>query len=383
MRLGKKLAYSAVATALTCTLTIAAVEALFGALLRGGSGEPRFPTELAPDVRTKDRGVATVTDPFLGFRVKPLQRSDHLTTNRFGLRGEEIELLPSSGVVRVLFLGGSVAWGYTAHTAEEAIPALLQQALNARLDREPHDGVQRFEVLNGAAPSYVSWQETLLYARHLRRLRPHWIVTLDGVNDVRAALSTRVAGSPMHAMANRGPVFHRRLGLFAAARIWLDHRVAASRTAKWLEQRRQHELTDQSVPDPDNVARLHRDAMAALTDLAARDRASVLCVLQPMLLLPERKSLTDFEEAFRQWYEGTLVGQTHYYIQCYDAMLTALRRLGERRPAFHVHDATDAFADLSELAYYDHCHLTLRGRTALAEHIAERLWQAGIAPTTP
>jgi hypothetical protein len=113
---------------------------------------------------------------------------------------------------RVLMLGGSVMWGYSAEDAL-TIPSLTSQAL------QEHGQVD-IEVVNAAQPGYILTQEVATLMLELRAGRvPSAVVFLDGVNDVASAAQE---GEPGHVF-NEGDLSDRmQIGSSRAQRLVRD-----------------------------------------------------------------------------------------------------------------------------------------------------------------
>ena len=96
-----------------------------------------------------------------------------------------------------------------------------------------------------------------------------------------------------------------------------------------------------------------------------------------MVILPDTKPLTAFEEQIVAYYDHRMPGRNAYFAASYAAMRLALAELerdsGGRIAAL---DATDVYVATPEPAYSDHCHLTPLGRKLLARAIAVRLIEA-------
>lgn len=103
-----------------------------------------------------------IADPELGYRLNPA----HSETNSLGLRNPEIELHKPSGVKRLVVVGDSVS------ADPEGYVTLLRRQLAGQ-----------FEVINGAVPGYTTYQERLLFEKHLLPLEPDLVVLQYCVND--------------------------------------------------------------------------------------------------------------------------------------------------------------------------------------------------------
>jgi hypothetical protein len=135
-----------------------------------------------------------------------------------------------------------------------------------------------------------------------------------------------------------------------------------------------------SPPSPESVAEGLRSSILALADAGRQEGARIMIVLQPMAVLPGKKTLTEFEEEAVNLHEQNRlcgVGATRpYFRACYDEFASVLLELAAKRPDLLVLDTTYVFRDISEHAFVDDCHLTPQGRKILAGAIADELLKA-------
>lgn len=357
-------------------LGFALVEGIGAIGLHLASREPELPEEVRRVVRTTDRSVETIPDPYLLYRVKPGIRKSHVETNAYSLRNGPIERLPGPDTYRVLLLGGSVAWGYSSTSNADTIAAYLQAWLTERRERSTGLTGRRVEVLNGGMGAYDGWQAALSYAIYHRALRPHAVVTLDGTNQVSAAIILGRAGWPMQFDPELRSHAKTRRSLFASLRSWAVYRATHLKSVLFVRELFPSPLEDFDPPEPEAVAEAYRGALVLLADVARLEGALPMAVLQPMCLLPETKPLTPYEEAVVQHHEQKMRGRNGYYRRCFDAHREMFAKLREERPDLHTFDATEVFADDPRPLYTDVCHLTPDGRRRLAAAIGERLLEA-------
>jgi len=380
----RELTFRAIAVTIGVILPLALVEGLAAALvsLEKRRHEPEPPVAVAAGI-PDDHHVQTTPDPYLLYRMQPNLDSGFVRTNAYGLREGPIEPTPAPDALRILFLGGSVAWGYDSKDGEDTVPSLLEAELARRADGTPGLRGRRIEVLNGGVPGYVAWQEALLYAIHLRELRPRWIVTLDGTNDAAAALHSGVAGAPMR----WGTV--QRAYLAAHSSLWgiLWSRFVSGvqdlKVAKLVEVLRPRPVEARDPPSPADVAAALRGALEHLSAVARPEGAGVLTALQPMTILPDTKPLTDYEAALVAFEERRMPGSNRYYAESFEAIRGELGALDRARPGFSFLDATRVFSATPEPTFTDHCHLTPLGRQILARQLADRLVELLDAPASP
>ena len=335
--------------------------------------KPELPAAIEAQILSKGRAPETVPDPYLLYKSKPSQQTTHARINRYGLRGPEIDELPESNVYRILLLGGSVAWGYTARNDSETISEALERYLNAHRERSPTLAGKTVEVLNGAVPGYVTWQEALAYSIYHRKLGSRLIVTLDGANDYYAAIVSQQVGVPMRfrvseqAYLASTPTFSEAIG------GWLRYRVHKLKIAKYLRHLRRPSLAELAPPTAAEVVEGYRHALEHLADIAVIEDAAVMPVLQPMLILPDAKPLTEFERQSIAYYDLKIPGINAAYDGVFEAIRKMFDQLDAERAEVFPFDATGVFADEAAITYVDHCHLTPRGRYLLAAAVGERI----------
>jgi hypothetical protein len=363
--------FRAVSVVLGCGIGLGLVEGIGALALRlADAEEPALPAELEGRILESGRTPPMLPDPWLGYRPEPGGSTPHARVNGFGLRGPEIEERPEPGVFRILLLGGSVAWGYTAVSDEETIAVALARHLNARRRTHPVLRERTIEVLNGAVPGYVAWQGALAYALRHRRLGPHLVVALDGANEYAAAVNSGVAGVPLRFDPNP-PSRSPRPTLLGVLGDWSSYRLGRLQLAKYLEHARRPSLAERAPPSGEAVARSHGEALDHLADLASLEGAVVVPVLQPLAILPGSKPLTPFEQRLVEHHERQVPGINAAFAETYAATRRVFAELAARRPAVLPLDATSVFAGVQEIAYVDHCHLTPLGRERLAAAIGD------------
>jgi lysophospholipase L1-like esterase len=365
---GRAIALRAIAVLIGVAIPLVVSEAVSGWLL--SRDKARWKAELPDDVRAMvnldDRHIPTRPDPYVGYRVRPNYATERVQTDDYGLREGEVAREPAPDVVRILFLGGSVAWGYLSNSNEDTIPSYLEAELARRADEVPALRGRRVEVLNAGVPGYVSWQEALSYALYLRELSPAWIFALDGVNDVTSAIATGRAGVPPLYRSYEAAYLGTVANPLAALGAWLLDAARELRTVRAAERLWPKPLSAYRPPPAAEVGAQLAAATAYLNHAATRERARVFTVLQPLAILPDTKPLTEFERRVVVQQDHRMPGRNAYYAESYAAMRAGLATLDVLWL-----DATDAFADTPGPAYADDCHMTPLGQRRLAERIAE------------
>ena len=154
-------------------------------------------------------------DPHRYWRLKPgftgQVSANHpwdVRINGLGLRGPETSRAKAKGVVRVIVMGDSSAFGW--EVPEEATFARrLESLLRAR-------GSAKYEVLNAGVPGYSSYQGRRYLESELVQFGPDAVVTYFGLNDLTGAMYyTDAEQGAFHALPRAS-----LLGRLRQLRLW-------------------------------------------------------------------------------------------------------------------------------------------------------------------
>lgn len=169
----KKILLAAVVSVATLLLAMLAAEIY----LRHRLG-PRSPQAYDVEVSTHDGqkispqtgSVKLALAPFTVYRNLPSQHMAAVNINSRGLRNEEGAELDSRP--KIIFLGGSAAFGQGAETDQDTIPAIRQRSIKSH------------RVLNAGVIGFQSGQELTYLVTQLIDYQPAIVVAYDGWNDV-------------------------------------------------------------------------------------------------------------------------------------------------------------------------------------------------------
>ena len=389
----RRWSFRALALLLGLSVVAAGVEGISAVILhyeKEANESVVHPLHLRGQVAFHGLEVYPRADPYLLFRMAPNHRGRRVQTNQHGLRNGDITPLPAPGTVRILLLGGSVAWGFNSLSNDDTIAAYLEDLLNLRFSDPPD---LRFEVLNGAAPGYVAWQESLIYALHYRELGAQIVITLDGVNEVAAGLTASAAGYPLGYDA--ASVSHRRPRLSLAKVIseWIMWRLHRSKTHQLINdgelprlgitkliRRVRHESVEEiQPPSSDQLAQAYSLSLQHLVDVAGFDQRFAIAVLQPLLILNDSKVRTEFEETISREFETKMPGATQYYSDAFEGLRAVLIELQSSNSNFRGMDSSLLFREETADVFVDYCHLTPRGRKGVAQVLADAISELPLA----
>ena len=99
--------------------------------------------------------------------------------NSQGYRGKAVPMDRTSGVYRILCMGGSTTYGWSVPHAGSAYPAQLERVLN----ENPPAGYRAVEVINAGAPYATSAEMLTHYHFKFHYYKPDLVILNEGGND--------------------------------------------------------------------------------------------------------------------------------------------------------------------------------------------------------
>lgn len=130
---------------------------------------------------TSDEGVVLELSPLMIYSNHPSSPESEVSfykINSWGIRGDEVEEKKNKGIVRILLLGGSSAFGYGVLNDKDCISEILEMKS------------ERFEVINAGTLGYTSAQELSAFLYKFNRLNPDIVVSYNLWNDLIASFVT-------------------------------------------------------------------------------------------------------------------------------------------------------------------------------------------------
>jgi lysophospholipase L1-like esterase len=95
-----------------------------------------------------------------------------------GWRGDDVVLPKPQGVFRIVAMGASTTYGFTA--TEETYPAWLERILHETY------GLNNVEVVNAGVSGYTTWNSMVSLATRVLELEPDLVIVYHATNDVLA-----------------------------------------------------------------------------------------------------------------------------------------------------------------------------------------------------
>lgn len=329
------------------------------------------PAEVRRELPLPRDGSPSIPDARLGTVNAPDYRNRWCSTNGLGLRNEAVSRTPDDDTLRILILGGSVAWGWAARGNDETIAAHLEAWLDTNRASIPDLRDRRVEVLNAGVVGHRAWQGATAYEDSWRQLRPDVVVSIDGVNEVFGAIYTRRTGPPPVAVADDR----------SAARSWLAHRVARLKIVRLWRRLAPGRLDRVRTPTPASVAAAYAAALDRIGLACADDDILFVPVLQPTLAVVGTKPMTAYEARLRDLNERLGDGVNAFFELCYYHFRAHFRALQTRGAGVLPVDASTMFERESGVLFVDACHLTHRARQILAHRIGRELAARWAEPT--
>ena len=297
--------------------------------------------------------VGLVLDPILLYRTAPNLRARGITTNAQGFRGSrETTRKKPPGTRRIVLIGGSAAFGWSASDDAHAPGALLEAEL-ARRSRP-------VEVIQAGCPAYTATQEALYLSHELIEYEPDLVISLTGYNDLMAT-------QPGWFGADVFSQIERRLEPAYGLGSTLANGTAIGRAIS-----RRFEAPQSDAPAvlsaSEAGARFRRGALT----MSALVPDRLLVALQPCFLAHPRGTRPKAEEEWlAQFIVGDRARMEGLYASVRDEELAALREV-EKRGARTV-DLTAPFQNVDEMIFMDLCHLDDKGYELLARRLADEV----------
>ena len=275
---------------------------------------------------------------------EPNQKTDTVTINSYGFRGEEFEQEKiDDREYRIFVLGGSVLYGIFATSDNTTIPGYLQEFYNDfTTDRD-------VRVINAGVNGHESFAETYLIKNKIIDLNPDLIIVLDGWNDLGAPLEREykepegIEQLEQYSLVIRK--YYKTVQFYEfVERVW----------QKQIGENKR-EINDGTV---DQKSELWKSRWKEICELGEKENFKVIITLQP-ILGAGNKVLTDWEIRTTEEY-GHINPSTSYNFM--------RDKLNELESSCAVtEDLTNVFDNETGLIYFDVGHMGDKGNRIIAE----------------
>ncbi|AJA92644.1 hypothetical protein A7X95_01720 [Candidatus Nitrosopelagicus brevis] len=116
----------------------------------------------------------------IGTELIPNQKSQSISINSVGFRGEELSSETLENGYRIFMLGGSTMFGHGATSDQTTIPGYLEKIFLTSEEKYP------IEIINAGVQGADSFTELNLLKTKITNLSPNMVIVYDGWNDLRA-----------------------------------------------------------------------------------------------------------------------------------------------------------------------------------------------------
>ena len=273
---------------------------------------------------------------------EPDQKTDTVSINSHGFRGEEFEKEKiNDREYRIFVLGGSVLYGLYATSDNTTISGYLQEFYNEfTTDRD-------VRVINAGANGHESFAETYLVKNKIIDLNPDLIIVLDGWNDLGAPLEREYKEPKgMEQLEQYSSIirkYYKTIQFYEfIERIW-EKQIGENK----------REINDGTA---NQKSELWKSRWKEICELGEKENFKVIITLQP-IVGAGNKVLTDWELRFVKEAAGSAAS--------YNFMRDKLNEL--ETSCAGIEDLTNIFDNETGLIYFDYVHMGDKGNRIIAE----------------
>lgn len=340
----------------------------------------------------------------LGYRLVGNQKLDGITINSQGFRADEpIEPTKPKTEIRIIVLGGSMAFGQMSPSNATTFTSILEQRLNQQVEQQRQDASKfrpdvlpffadeldkamalpprirsgRYRVINAAVPGYSSANELAQLIHQAWTYQPDWVVVVNGYGDLLLPQSQQAAIAPIngllsnslgHWLGSMKQDLSHRLGQLYLAKVphyWLAKPQGPQWSIPLVEGDLTRQLPDTKSLEP-RLAR-YRQNLERIAQVLSAAKVPLIVALQPEV--NHRTSPTAPEKAIVQ-----ALGKpyTDRLTPAY-SRLTAIHQELKQRYGLKTLDLNQGIAGLSSTAFVDPIHLTSEANSAVAAQLYETI----------
>lgn len=143
---------------------------------------------IGPVIRQSSQTTPTVfiRDRQLGWRLRPnsnaIWKGVKVKINGKGLRGPELDYKKPAGVMRILYLGDSVTFGFKLTGYRQTFPYIIEQLLEAKIGNKA-------ETINAGVGGYSTMQEYIYLSSEGIKYDPDLVILSFVFNDIEENLT--------------------------------------------------------------------------------------------------------------------------------------------------------------------------------------------------
>ncbi|GEM_PF-377723 len=331
---------------------------------------------LAPEIIQKavySQKIQQVYKPYLLWSAKPNQHTETVSVNSLGLRNKEVSREKKTGTFRIIWLGGSAAWGYGATSSETTIPKYLERALLART------GEANIEVINFAQVGFNSTQEFILWSEILA-YKPDLVIHFNGYNDIYTGFLKKPSGwnHPFiqEEILTRDRWTAIRILIIVELNKILNKFYLFRSIMYRLERASRTSFNCEKFTEIQNIAETYNQNMKLVAELAFMEKIPTLFVIQPSLFTEQKKlSLREQKllDVFQDNY-STCEDVTEYFKEGHRALVLTLQKIIQLAPGLlSYYDGREFFLHTDISVYIDTVHYSDVGNEIVADKLADTI----------
>ena len=291
--------------------------------------------------------------PFVGGAPQPGRYGNAVISPSHFRNDTDPQLPKPPGVVRIILLGGSTAFGSGAPSQDTTIGGYLEKMLSLPAGAST---TRRFEVFTLACPAWASTQERILVENRVLDFDPDVLVSLSGGNDIHwGSLKQNVMNFRTYTDGFFWEIINDAYRAVGRPRFEEFIPSSPEKTAPTLVGER-----------------LERNVRLELFSLEKK-QVPLLYFFQPSLGLT-KKPLSAYEARSRDKFVGD---DDRYFELCHRDIQSRLRRI--ESPLFRFIDLTGMFDGLlaTETIFIDSYHFGDKGNGKIASVMASCILQFG------
>lgn len=296
-----------------------------------------------------------------------------------------------SNVFRIITLGGSSMQGIGATSNSSTVSAVLERTLN---DQASVIG-QSFQVINAGVGGYSSAQELTYFALDLLQYEPDMLIVWNGNNDAsivtsdwrevggwtpnRSAYQAYLEQQIPKLVTPRGAFENFLHSLRIKSELFQHISDPNNYYSIRLLQNTNKRFTHASQQIQDNeieeyryspeAVELYEQNVKAMIGICWANEIRCVVLLQPVLHIPTKKPLSDYEVRLNSSYPPEYVATATKYWEAYHYIFGQLHDQYHDGNGFWIEDTTEIFDNENETTFMDHVHLSDRGQQLIAERI--------------
>jgi len=308
--------------------------------------------------------------PYLMWSNYPNIDNGVIKINSRGYRGEEWSSTKSESTYRIIFTGGSVAFGYGSSSNKTTISEYLQRRLNDKLAKENIN--YNVEVYNAAQDGYVSTQEYIQW-KDLLSYKPDMIIHFTGYNDVYTGFKGKPAGG-LHPTIREDLLTSDTMTALSA--------LISIKTDRILRNSLLYQLINALIKKNSRIIYSHTNLqeikdvfirnMELVSDIAKIEQITPVVVIQPSLFT-ERKKLTQEEQGIMLQQNYDFPDASSYFQKGSELIVESLHK-DINQSELIVIDGRDVFKDSEKDIYIDTAHFSDGGNEIVGNELAYRLY---------